>query len=184
MSRPPHGRPFCLSGPGTYPKSSQSPEGCPPDLNPTAKKASLGDSEMRIPKRRSVGSSLDCAFHLFSWSAASPTAQSASGGFSVETPAPRAGLAQTRLSEHTSEHAVMVWEAHICRPPGKGPCLLTSLWGCPWWLTDKEPACNAGDPGSIPGSGTYPGEGHGKLLQDSCLGNPMQTMGSQRVRHN
>ena len=37
----------------------------------------------------------------------------------------------------------------------------------------KESACNAGDPGSIPGSGRSPGEGHGNLLQYSCLENPM-----------
>ena len=34
-------------------------------------------------------------------------------------------------------------------------------------------ACNAGDPGSIPGSGTSPRGGHGKPLQYSCLQNPM-----------
>ena len=28
----------------------------------------------------------------------------------------------------------------------------------------KESACNAGDPGLIPGSGRSPGEGHGKPL--------------------
>jgi len=33
--------------------------------------------------------------------------------------------------------------------------------------------CNAGDPGSIPGSGRYPEEGNGNLLQYSCLENPM-----------
>ena len=51
---------------------------------------------------------------------------------------------------------------------------------------------NAGDAGSIPGSGRSPGEGKGNLLQYSCLGNPMdseagwatQFMGSQRVGHN
>ena len=31
----------------------------------------------------------------------------------------------------------------------------------------KESACNAGDPGSIPGSGTSPGEGIGSPLQCS-----------------
>ena len=31
----------------------------------------------------------------------------------------------------------------------------------------KESACNAGDPGSIPGSGRYPGEGIGYSLQYS-----------------
>ena len=30
-----------------------------------------------------------------------------------------------------------------------------------------------GDTGSIPGSGRSPGEGHGNLLQYSCLENPM-----------
>ena len=35
----------------------------------------------------------------------------------------------------------------------------------------KESACNAGDPGSIPGSGRYPGEGNGNLLLYSCLEN-------------
>ena len=37
----------------------------------------------------------------------------------------------------------------------------------------KESACNAGDPGSIPGSGRFPGEGNGNPLQYSCLGNHM-----------
>ena len=35
----------------------------------------------------------------------------------------------------------------------------------------KEPACNAEDPGSIPGSGRAPGEGNGNPLQYSCLKN-------------
>ena len=37
----------------------------------------------------------------------------------------------------------------------------------------KASACNAGDPGLIPGSGRSPGEGNGKPLQYSCLENPM-----------
>ena len=41
------------------------------------------------------------------------------------------------------------------------------------WLSSKESACNAGDTGSIPGSGISPGEGNGTLLQYSFLGNPM-----------
>ena len=35
----------------------------------------------------------------------------------------------------------------------------------------KESACNAGDPGSIPGPGRYPEEGNGNLFQYSCLEN-------------
>ena len=37
--------------------------------------------------------------------------------------------------------------------------------------TMKESACNAGDEGSIPGSGRSPEEGNGNQLQYSCLGN-------------
>ena len=37
----------------------------------------------------------------------------------------------------------------------------------------KESACNAGDPGLIPGSARSPGEGNGNPLQYSCLGIPM-----------
>ena len=38
---------------------------------------------------------------------------------------------------------------------------------------DKKPACNAGDRGSIPGSGRSPGEGIGYPLQDSGQENSM-----------
>ena len=37
----------------------------------------------------------------------------------------------------------------------------------------KNPPANAGDTGSVPGSGRSPGEGNGNLLQYPCLGNPM-----------
>ena len=37
----------------------------------------------------------------------------------------------------------------------------------------KNPLDNAGDVGSIPGSGRSPGEGNGNLLQYSCLENFM-----------
>ena len=37
----------------------------------------------------------------------------------------------------------------------------------------KASAYNAGDPGSIPGSGKSPGEGNGNPFQYSCLENPM-----------
>ena len=45
--------------------------------------------------------------------------------------------------------------------------------GLPWWLSGKEPSCNAGDMGSIPKSGRSPGEGRGNPLQYYCLGSPM-----------
>ena len=45
--------------------------------------------------------------------------------------------------------------------------------GSPRGSGGKEPACNAGDLGSIPGLGRSPGEGNGNPLQYSCLENPM-----------
>ena len=47
----------------------------------------------------------------------------------------------------------------------------------------KEPACNAGDLGSIPGSGRSPGEGNGNTLQYSCLENPMDKGAWQATVH-
>ena len=45
--------------------------------------------------------------------------------------------------------------------------------GSPGGSDGKESACNAGDLGSIPGSGKSPGEGNGYPLQYVCLGNAM-----------
>ena len=45
--------------------------------------------------------------------------------------------------------------------------------GFPHSSVSKESACNAGDPGLIPGLGRSPGEGNGNPLQYSCLENPM-----------
>ena len=57
----------------------------------------------------------------------------------------------------------------------------------PGGLEGKASACNAGDPGLIPESGSPPGEGNGNPFQGSCLGNPvdkepdgLQSMGSQK----
>ena len=63
--------------------------------------------------------------------------------------------------------------------------------GFPGGSVGKECACNVADPGSIPGWRRPPGEGNGNPLQYSCVENPMhggawwglQSMGSQRVRH-
>ena len=38
---------------------------------------------------------------------------------------------------------------------------------------NSESACNVGDQGSFPGSGSSPGEGNGNPFQYSCLENPM-----------
>ena len=47
----------------------------------------------------------------------------------------------------------------------------------------KESACNAGDPGSIPGSGRSPKEGNGNSLQYSCLENPIDRGAWQATVH-
>ena len=55
--------------------------------------------------------------------------------------------------------------------------------GFPHSSVGKESACNAGDPGSIPGSGRSPGEGNGNPLQYSCLENPMDRGAWQATAH-
>ena len=47
------------------------------------------------------------------------------------------------------------------------------FWGFLGGSDSKEPACNAGDLGSIPGSRISLGEGNDNPLQYSCLGNLM-----------
>ena len=54
----------------------------------------------------------------------------------------------------------------------------------------KDSSCNAGDLGSIPELGRFPGEENGNPLQYSCLENAMDrgnkratVMGLQRVGH-
>ena len=63
-------------------------------------------------------------------------------------------------------------------------------WGFPGGSDSKQSACNAGDPGSVPGSGRSPGEEneyplHHSLLEDSTdRGALLATVhGSQRVGH-
>ena len=55
--------------------------------------------------------------------------------------------------------------------------------GFPTWLSGKESACQAGDAGSIPGSGKSPEEGNGYPLQYSCLGNSMDRRAWQATVH-
>ena len=45
--------------------------------------------------------------------------------------------------------------------------------GFPGSAVAKNPPANAGDAGSIPRSGRFPGEGNGNPLQYSFLGNSM-----------
>ena len=56
--------------------------------------------------------------------------------------------------------------------PNKYISLPSLLMGFPGGSDSKESVCNAGNPGSIPGSQRPPGEGNGYPLQYSCLENP------------
>ena len=55
--------------------------------------------------------------------------------------------------------------------------------GAPGGSVGKESACNAGDLGSVPGSGRSPGGGQGNPLQCSCLENPMDRGGWRATVH-
>ena len=55
--------------------------------------------------------------------------------------------------------------------------------GFPGGSVGKEPACIAGDPGSIFGSGGFPGEGNGNSLQYSCLKDSMDRGGWWATAH-
>ena len=55
--------------------------------------------------------------------------------------------------------------------------------GFPHSSVGKESANNAGDPGSIPGSGRSPGKGNGNPLHYSCLENPMDRGAWQAIVH-
>ena len=69
-------------------------------------------------------------------------------------------------------------------------CFLIHDKGFPGGSDSKESACNAGDPGLIPGLERSAGEGNGNPLLYSCLYNPMDrgawqatVHGVERVRH-
>ena len=59
----------------------------------------------------------------------------------------------------------------VCVSLRPGEIWVKLLYGFPDSSVGKESACNAGDPGSIPGSGSFPGEGKGYPLQYSGLEN-------------
>ena len=65
------------------------------------------------------------------------------------------------------------WERKLERLHYLGVCPGDKL-GFPGVSDGKESACNAGDLGSIPGSGGSPREGNGSPLQYSCMENSME----------
>ena len=80
----------------------------------------------------------------------------------------RERLADT-LGEGTCRHRHRGDGAGAAGKPSKKPGYRTFPGGS----AGKQPACNTGDLGSIPGSGRSPGEGKGYPLQYSGLENSM-----------
>ena len=69
-------------------------------------------------------------------------------------------------------------------------CATIALLGLPGGSAVENPPASAGDTGLVPAPGRSPGQGNGNPLQYSCLEIPwmeepgrLQSMGSQRVRH-
>ena len=83
------------------------------------------------------------------------------------------GLQQVRLSPWGQGALATEHTAGVC--PNQP--------GFPGGSVSKEPACSAGDLGSIPGSGRSPGEENGLPLQYSCLENPMDRGAWQDTVH-
>ena len=63
------------------------------------------------------------------------------------------------------------------------PNLFTTLGGFPGGSDGRESTCNAEDPGLIPGSRRFPGEGNGNPLQYSSLENRMDGGAWQTTAH-
>ena len=98
-----------------------------------------------------------------------------------------------------SPHAWLI----VFQPPCEAQCAGSTVTtshpsptlelGFPCGSSGQESACNAGDPGSIPGWGRSPEEGNGNPTHSSILAwkipwteehGSLQSMGLQRVRHN
>ena len=58
-----------------------------------------------------------------------------------------------------------------------------NILGFPGDSVVKNPPANAGDAGSIPGSGKSPEDRSGNPFQYSCLGNPMNRGAWQAIVH-
>ena len=78
-------------------------------------------------------------------------------------------ISERQLPPVSSHLGLKVLAAIFLSPLGSIPTLLCFYHGS----DDKEPACNVGDSGLMPGLGRSSGEGHGNPLQYSCLENYM-----------
>ena len=86
---------------------------------------------------------------------------------------------QAIFKTHPSQNFPVIPLHSACFPPISFP----TGWPFPGGSDGKEPTCNVGDPGSIPGLGRSPGEGNGNPLQYSCLEIPMDGGAWQAIVH-
>ena len=73
----------------------------------------------------------------------------------------------------TSKIIEWSWSVYKARNSTSDQSMPIPQIGLPCSSNGKESACNAGDPGSIPGLGRSSGEGNGHPLQYSCLETPI-----------
>ena len=71
----------------------------------------------------------------------------------------------------------------VCKTSKVGHMCLSRLKASLVAQTLKKSACEAGDLGSVPGSGRSPGKVNGNPLQYSCLENPMDRGAWQATVH-
>ena len=93
------------------------------------------------------------------------------------TEALRENLHQTGISGRCPRHSALTVCHFICCTCSFFPTGSSSTHGFPGGSAVKNPPADAGDTGSIPGSGRSPGGGNGSPLQYSCLENPMDRGG-------
>ena len=93
-----------------------------------------------------------------------------------DSPSPFPIDSSTHLTELLFPRRRLNYSCQACWWP---PCCP----GIPGGSDTKESACNAGDLGSIPGSGRSPGERNGNPLQYSCLENSMDSGAWQAIVH-
>ena len=86
------------------------------------------------------------------------------------------------MQSHTLSVFFHQWDTALTERPGlTASCLCLNSGnktrklqtGFPGGSDGTEPDCIAGDPGSVLGSGRFPGEGNSTPLQYACLENPM-----------
>ena len=96
------------------------------------------------------------------------------------------------LSTQGSNHCLLCllhWHSLPLVPLGKPNCTYLYIMSYFHWgfsagsKNGKEPACNAGDPGSVPGLQRSPGGRHGNPFQYSCLENLMDGGAWQATVH-